>query len=566
MKQRATLFGLLVALCSLVAVWVNGSHAAPPLPSQAEVARYADDLLKRNYRAEAPGVAVLVARGDTVLFRGARGEADIGLHRPLRPDAVFRIGSIAKQFTAVALLTLVEAGKVKLNDPLSKYLPDYPGGDRITILQLLNHTSGVKNYAALPDYVERTIRQDMTTMQIIDLFKNERPDFEPGSQWAYSNSGYMLVGAVIEVVSGKPWHVYFDEVLFRPLGLRHTGYAHDSVAAKQLVQGYTREAGKVVPMRPMSMTQPHAAGALVSNADDLLRWNRALHEGRILKNETYMKMVVPVGKAADSGIGYGFGLFNEKVRKNGMLRHGGRIFGFTTALSYLPGADITVVVLQNSDVPLGNDTTETLARKLAAKALGDPYPEMRAIAVDAALLVEAEGMYRFDAGTTRALRVVDGKLTSQRAGGPRIDLVPIAVDDFLYADGFNRLKVEREVGGRIQGIRFFANGDGEGEFGRRTNELLPEIAVGLRLPRPALERLVGTYANGGLTLRIFIDGDAFKAQLAGQPPVTLRATSPTQFEVEETRATLTFSDGDASAIEVTMRQNGREIVLKRVTS
>lgn len=371
----------------------------------------------------------------------------------------------------------------------------------------------------------------------------------------------MLIGAVIEAVSGKPWHVYFDEALFRPLGLRHTGYAHESAVAKQLVQGYTREADKVVPMRPMSMTQPHAAGSLVSNVDDLLRWNRALHEGRVIKNDTYMKMVVPVGTAADAGIGYGFGLFNEKVRKNEMLRHGGRIFGYTASL----GPDITVVVLQNSDVPMGDDTPETLAKKLAAIALGDPYPEMRAVAVDVAVLDEAEGVYRFDAGATRTLRVVDGKLTAQRDRGPRIALTPIATDDFLYADAFNRLKIVRETGGKIRGIWFFANGDGEGEFGVRTNEPLPAMAVALRLQPRQMERLVGTYANGGLTLKVFVDAGALKAQIIGQPPVSLRASSPTDFEVEETGATIVFPGGDAPAAEATIRQNGREVVLKRVT-
>jgi D-alanyl-D-alanine carboxypeptidase len=566
--REAMLYRRILAIVCLlwlglaVAMFAKGETSAPP--ALAEAARDAEELLRHNYRGSGPGAAVLVARGDTVLFRAARGEADVGRHLPLQPDSVFRIGSIGKQFTAAALLTLVEAGKVRLDDPLSRYLPDYPGGDRITILQLLNHTSGVKNYSALPGYVEKTIRQDMTTAQIIDLFKNERPDFAPGSQWAYSNSGYTLIGAVIEAVTRKPWHVYFDEVLFKPLGLRHTGYAHDSAVAKQLVQGYTREADKVVPMRPMSMTQPHAAGSLVSNVDDLLRWNRALHQGRILKNDTYIKMVVPVGKAADPGIGYGFGLYNEKVRKNAMLRHGGRIFGYNASLNYLPGPGITVVVLQNSDVPIGDDTPETLAKKLAAIALGDPYPEMRAIDVNASALAEAEGVYRFDSGTTRALRVVDGKLTAQRNGGPRIGLTPIAADDFLYADGFNRLTIARDAGGNIRGIWFFANGDGEGEFGERTNEPLPVLSASLRLSPREMERLVGTYANGGLMLKVFIDGEALNAQLAGQAPVGLRASSPTNFEVEESGATLVFSDGDAPAAEVTIRQNGQTVVLKRL--
>ena len=121
---------------------------------------YAGDLLARNYGAAAPGAAVLVARGDTVLFRAARGEADVDQHVPLRPESLFRIGSVTKQFSAAAVLTLVDGGKVKLDDPLSKYLPDYPGGDRITVLQLLNHTSGVRSYTGLPGYMAGPIRRD----------------------------------------------------------------------------------------------------------------------------------------------------------------------------------------------------------------------------------------------------------------------------------------------------------------------------------------------------------------------------------------------------------------------
>lgn len=563
MKRRFLTLAILLTSGLIAAPFANRQAAGAP-PPRAEVERYAADLLMRNYRADGPGASVLVAHGDTVLFRAARGEADVERHVPLQPDAVFRIGSISKQFAAAGLLTLVEAGKVNLDDPLSKYVPGYPGGDHITVLQLLNHTSGVKNFSGLPGYVESTSRRDMTTAQVIDLFKDQPPDFAPGSKWAYSNSGYVLVGAVIEAVSGQPWHAYLDQVLFKPLGLRHTGYGHAPEFAAQQIKGYSRAADTVVPMRPMSMTQPHAAGSLVSNVDDLLKWNRALHEGRVLKNVTYTQMITPVGKAADPGIEYGFGLYNVPVRNSRMLQHGGRIFGFAAFLTYVPGPDITVVVLENSDVRSGEDNAETLARRLAAAALGDPYPEMRAVSIDEAALREAEGVYRFDAKTIRMLRVVSGKLTAQRVGGPRIVLTPIAADDFLYADGFNRLKLERDARGKIDSIRFYPNGDGDGEIGARTNEPLPVTPAALQLPRATLERLIGKYVNGGLSLKVYIDGEALAAQIVGQPPVSLRAISPTSFEVEETGARLEFSTGDTPATEVTIRQNGREIVLKRV--
>lgn len=556
MKRLAT---TLVLILGLLAATVATERSVASPPSQAEFVRYADDLVMRNYRADAPGAAVLVARGDTVLYRAARGKGDTAL----RPDSVFRIGSVTKQFTAAGLLTLVDAGRVRLDDPLSKYIKDYPGGDRITLLHLLNHTSGVKDYSSLPGFVDVTIRRDTTTAELVDLIKNQPPEFAPGSQWTYNNAGYVLIGAVIEAATGKPWHAYLDQALFKPLGMHHTGYGHDPKFAAQQVRGYTYRADKVVDPLPLSMTQPHAAGALVSNVDDLNRWNRALHEGRVLKSAVYTQMITPVGKAADPGIDYGFGVFTGLVRKAKAYQHGGRIFGFIASLTYLPESGISVVILENSDTPLGALNAETVSRKLAAMAAGDPYPEMRAVSVDAAMVREAEGVYRFDAETVRIFRVIDGKLTSQRGTRAPVVLTPIAADDFLYADGFNRVKFERN-GGRIAAARFFANGDGDGQVGQRTDDPLPPVTLGLQLPYAVLARLTGTYATEGLTLKVFLDGETLKAQLAGQPPLGLRAKSPTLFDVEESGATLEFPTGTAPAGEVTMRQYDKQIVLKRV--
>jgi len=355
---------------------VNACAAPPPPaatvpPPPAEFARRAGELLEQNYRPDAPGVVVLVARGDTVLFRAARGEADFASKVPLRPEAVFRIGSITKQFAAAGLLKLVDHGRVKLRDPLSRYVPDFPGGNRITLRHLLNHTSGIASYTDLPNYMERQIQRDLTTAQMIDVFRNLPPRFPPGSHCEYSNSNYVLVGAVIEAVSGVPWYSYLEEALFEPLGMRQTGFGPDPRFAVRQVPGHSYEGQKVVPARSISMTQAHAAGALVSSADDLLTWNRALHGGRVLERSTYAQMVTPVGKAADGGVRSGFGLIRERLRGRETLWHGGDIFGFSAALIYTPGPDITVVVMENDDAEVEQDDAKTFARKLAALALGD---------------------------------------------------------------------------------------------------------------------------------------------------------------------------------------------------
>jgi D-alanyl-D-alanine carboxypeptidase len=534
---------------------------AEPL-SRSEIARHADELLTRTYPAEGAGAVVLIARGDQVLFRGARGEADVGAHILLQPDSAFRIGSITKQFTAAALLTLVDTGRVSLDDPVSNYLRDFPEGARITIRQLLNHTSGVRNYSNLPGYVTDTIQRDLTTDQLVALFGQEPLDFEPGARFAYSNSGYALAGAVIEAASGMSWDAYLRRTLFEPLGMIHTGYGHAPAFAARHVNGYSRADNKITPMRPMSMTQAYAAGGLVSDANDLLIWNRALHEGRVLSDKTYLQMITPVGAAAVQEAQYGFGLFDDRVRGERMLWHDGHIFGFRAWLAYVPEPDISVIILENSDAFQSIEIAD-VGRRLAAIAMGRPYPEVRPVSVEMSALAAAEGVYRFNDEVRRTLRIVAGQLTAQRASGRQQILTPIGGDNFLYPDGFNRLALERDDKGAVSGVRFFANGDGEGIVGVRTGAPPPDRAA-LQLPPAALARLVGAYANREVALSVFMDGDALKAQIDGQPPVTLRATSTTQFAVEGEDARVEFSPVEGATLRLTIRQHGRETVLERL--
>jgi D-alanyl-D-alanine carboxypeptidase len=558
MRRTALTFALAIALAPLAA-----AAATPPAP--AEFARVADAMLDAAYRPDAPGVAVLVMRGDEVLYRSARGEADVEADVPLTPGDHFRIGSVTKQIAAAGLLKLVEAGKVSLDDPLSKYLPDYPDGAKVTIEQLLNHTSGIRSYTDMPGTMEGPIQRDLTTAQLVDYFKGEAPDFAPGEGWKYNNSGYVLVGAVIEAASGQPWHRYLDEALFQPLGMKDTGYGHDPAVVARQVKGYSTDGKGPAPAKPLSMTQPHAAGALVSTVDDLARWSRALHEGRVLKHDTYTRMITPTGKAAESGYGYGIG--TGTVRGTPVLEHGGGIFGFTSHLTYVPGPDITVAVLHNSNVPPPGANPGAVARRMTVAALGDPYPEASPVAVDTALLKQYEGVYRIDADATRTLRVVDGKLTGQRTGGSRSELIPLAQDTFLYPDGFNRFRIERDDAGKVSGMRFWANGEGEGTVARRTDEPLPAEPVAVTLPRESLERVTGVYLANGMEFHITLDGDTLSGQIKGQPQaVPLVATSPTRFTADVVGAELTFAPETGPARAVTLRQGGNTLEFERMAS
>jgi D-alanyl-D-alanine carboxypeptidase len=466
--MRTPALSLLFALCCLPL-----SLAAAP-PPDAEFARYAQGLLEQAHPdANTPGTALLVARGDKVLYRGARGAASLQLGVPLSPDHVFRIASVTKQFAAAAVLKLAEDGKLSLDDPLTKFVPGYPGGEKVSVRMLLNHTSGIRSYTDMPGFMEGPIQKTVTTAQLIDTFKNEKPDFAAGEGWRYNNSGYVLVGAVIEAISGMTWHAYMQKAFFTPLGMKHTGFGDETVAViPGHVIGYTLANDRWAVAGYLSMTQPNAGGALVSTVDDLLRWNRAVHEGKVLASNSYRSMITPVGKAMGSN--YGFGMVHEKLRGEDMLQHYGDIPGFSSYLLYLPQEDITVAALYNADSGLpGGMGTEMLSRLLAAKAIGKPYPEKKAIPVAADALRAYEGVYRIDPESAHVLRVVGGKLTSQRTGSQPYTLIPVARDVFLFEEGLSRMVFERDAAGMVSAMRFFNNDEGKGEGVKRSDEPVP---------------------------------------------------------------------------------------------
>ncbi len=548
----------------LIALLLATGQATAAPPSNAEVAAFAARALEANCDKSAPGMAVLLARGDDVIYRGACGSANLELGVPLSANHVFRIGSVTKQFAAAAALKLAEAGKLSLDDPLTKFVPGYPGGERVTVRMLLNHTSGLRSYTDVPGVMTGLpIKRDVTTAELIDTFKAEKPDFAPGERWHYNNSGYVLLGAVIEAASGKPWHAYLDEVLFKPLGMTGTRYGNPQDAMiPGHVDGYSRKEDGWARAGHISMTQPHAAGALVSTVDDLLKWNRALHEGKVLKDASYRAMVTPVGKAAAEK--YGFGIAADTLRGMPQLQHGGGIHGFSAHLLYLPGSDTTAAVLYNADGGRpGMLGAASMANMLTAYSIGKPYQPKRAIAVDAVTLKQYEGVYRVDKDAVRVVRVVDGKLTSQRTGGQAFTLLPVATDDFLFEDGFSRMTFERGSDGSIASMRFFPEDEGAGLLAPRTDEAMPSGRAAIELPSAALARVAGSYALDGATLAVTVDGATAKAQLTGQPAFEIFPESPTRFFLKVVDAVLVFAPEDGRPATVTLLQGGREMVFRR---
>ena len=244
--------------------------------AHAQTAPAIDQLFRAAAKPNEPGLAVIVVRKGEILHRAAYGMANVELGVALQPDHVLRIGSVTKQFTSAAIMMLAEEGKLAVTDPITKFLPDYPTqGKTITVEHLLTHTSGIQSYTDMPKW-RNMFRQDMSLTELIDLFKNEPMQFEPGARWRYNNSGYILLGAIIEKVSGKKYADFVQERIFTPLGMKDTRYDVTEQVIPRRAAGYVKTGERIVNAPYLSMTQPYAAGSLISTVDDLSKWDAAI--------------------------------------------------------------------------------------------------------------------------------------------------------------------------------------------------------------------------------------------------------------------------------------------------
>jgi CubicO group peptidase (beta-lactamase class C family) len=356
---------------------------------------------------DGPGAAVAIRQGGEVVHSAGYGLANIEWRIPIDAETVFRIGSITKQFTAAAILRLAAEGKLSVDDPLERHLPDYPVGERpITLRHLLIHTSGIKSITAMPVFAE-VMRRDLTLAENIALFKEAPRDFAPGERFLYNNSGYILLGAVIEAASGKSYEAFLREAFFDPLGLARTFYLHNDPIIAKRASGYTL-APDLKNAAPISMTLPHGAGALGSTAEDLLAWELALRTGRVVSATDYQTMTTP-GRLNDGAtIPYGFGLGRISYRGHASIGHGGGINGFLSSLVHWPDDDLTIAIASNSDA----FAVQQAAYALARRALGEADIVREAISLSEAALASCAGTYGFDLGQKVRFKVKDGGLAA----------------------------------------------------------------------------------------------------------------------------------------------------------
>lgn len=325
--------------------------------------RKIDSLITSKFKPENPGAVFMAVKNGKVIYRKAFGMANLEFDISMKPESVFEIGSMTKQFTAVSILMLAEQGKLKLDDEITKFIPDYPtNGNRITIHHLLTHTSGIKDFTSMKA-IKDIARRDLSPKELVDFFKNEPIDLLPGKQYKYCNSGYVLLGYIIETVSGQSYEEFITTNIFKKIGMENTYYANHEKIIKNRVSGYRDKEG-YVNANYISFSIPYASGSIMSNVDDMLKWQNAIN-GNVLLNAAFTEKAF-TNYQLDNGtkIDYGYGWHLEKVKDKIVREHGGSIFGFKSMGVYEPSEQIYVIGLSNCDCNSPTSITRDIASLL----------------------------------------------------------------------------------------------------------------------------------------------------------------------------------------------------------
>jgi CubicO group peptidase (beta-lactamase class C family) len=382
--------------------------------AQDSVARM-DEVVRSYVDAKQFMGSVLVARDGKVILSKGYGSANLEWEVPNSPSAKFRLGSITKQFTAACILLLEERGKLKVEDPVKKYMPDAPAAwDKVTIFHLLTHTSGIPSFTGFPDY-HSTEATPTTPEQLVARFRDKPLEFQPGEKWNYSNSGYVLLGYLIEKISQQSYSQFVQENIFNPLGMKDSGYDSNTAIILHRASGYSPGDKGTTNAGYIDMSIPLSAGGLYSTTEDLLRWEQGLMGGKLLSAASLQKMTTPFKSD------YAFGLAVHMANGHKVIEHNGGIEGFNTALAYYPEDKLTVVVLAN----LNGGAPESIASNLAALARGEKVvlpSERKEIAVSPAILEKYVGTYELMPNFDIVVTLEGSQLMSQATGQSKFPL------------------------------------------------------------------------------------------------------------------------------------------------
>lgn len=516
-----------------------------------------DAIFNLAYPINSPGASVLIAKGDKILYRKAFGMANLELNVQVKPEHVFQLASITKQFTSVAILILMERGKLSLKDPLSKYISDFPRGNEITLHHLLNHTSGIKSYTNLPEFRTKT-RLDLTPEEIISSFKNLPLEFNPNEKYEYSNSGYVLLGYIIEKLSGMSYENFIQKNIFDQLGMKNSYYANSYKIIPNRANGYQLYEGKYENAEYMSTTIPYAAGSLMSTIDDMFLWNKAIHNNTLIsensKRMAFTNYTLNNGKHAY----YGYGWAINEMAGLTTLEHTGGINGFTTSGIYIPDSNLYLIVLTNLDDGIG---AEIHNLKVVNALTGKPLTVKAAIKIPEKEIKKWVGAYQFE-DVVRFITYEHNVLWSVREGGRPIKLEPLSANEFRFENSFTTYFFSLKNG---QKQVLFADRIKK-SIGIETDKKPIAENKAILLSPKILIKYLGVYElQPSFQIEIEMQNDRLFAKTSGQPSVELFAEAENSFFIKEIAAQVVFNlNTDGTVNSLTFSQGGNKMEGKKI--
>ena len=537
--------------CALVVLLVAS-------PCFAQDAARMEEVVQAHVRDKTFMGAVLVARGTDVLLSKGYGSANLEWDIPNTPATKFRLGSITKQFTAASILLLAERGTLTLEDPIKKHLPDAPAAwEAITIFNLLTHTSGIPNFTSLPDY-NSLKGQDTPVAKTILAVRDKPLDFVPGARMSYSNSGYLVLGHVIEQVTGASYEKFVTDNIFTPLGMKDSGYDSNTALVPRRAAGYMPSAAGPVNAGFIHMTIPHAAGALYSTTGDLLRWEQGLFGGKLISAASLAKMTTPFKDD------YALGVVVQAKTGRKVVQHGGGIDGFNTFLAYYPDDKVTVAVLSN----INGQAPNQIAAKLAELAHGGTVQltaERKEIALPVATLSKYVGTYELAPGVNMMIRLAGDRLTTQLSGQPQFPIFAESETRFFLKVVEAQVEFFADASGAVTHAVMYQNGRERKVLRTSATVAAPPERKETAVPASILARYVGTYQMpSSAELSVTLNGNQLMAQLTGQPAFPIFAESETLFFYKVVEATLEFQkDASGAVTAVRLRQGSIDSVAPR---
>lgn len=352
MKDSKNLFLNLCA--SILLATCLSSCASLQMASKETLEKYnagkVDNYLKSLTDENSSGFSYLIAKDGLVIAKGGLGLANIENKTPNSTDTIFRAASITKQFTAVSILQLADQGKLTLDDKLEKYFPELPNAEKITIRNLLNHTSGIWEQERDEDF-PFPIENEVATDIHLSYIQKNKPFFEPGEQWRYCGNGYFILGLIIENVTDTSLDKYMSNTIFKPLGMKNTGLKGNTTQYKNSAQGYGITDGIPYKEKDTNMATYNGAAALYSTVEDLFIWNEALHNGKLLSEESYKEMISPhkFTNGFIPFVPYGLGLSIEDISGYHTIGHPGQLYGFHSDILRIPDENISYIFLSNTN-------------------------------------------------------------------------------------------------------------------------------------------------------------------------------------------------------------------------